>query len=156
MSALQERQQNNTGKKDVVVETESVLTAGPQEPSLPMVGRGRGASLMGEALGALAWWAPCASLREGPKEHVVTAWHPVFPRAAGAIAQAEDSPWPGCAPSRRPLADICRAHRVILPPSSPPNLCTLGWAALIFKVDKNHKPYLGRIRGAAGFLVDGV
>lgn len=29
-------------------------------------------------------------------------------------------------------------------------------AALIFKVDKNHKPYLGRIRGAAGFLVDGV
>lgn len=24
-------------------------------------------------------------------------------------------------------------------------------AALIFKVDKNHKPYLGRIRGAAGF-----
>lgn len=114
------------GKKDVVVETESVLTAGPQEPSLPTAGRGRGASLMGEAPGASAWWAPCVFLREGPKEQVATAWCPVFPRAAGAIAQAEDSPWLGCAPSCRPWADICRAWRVILPPSSPPNLCTLG------------------------------
>lgn len=126
MSALQERQQNNGGKKDVVMETESVLTAGPQEPSLPTAGRGRGASLMGEAPGALAWWAPRASLREGPKQHAATAWRPMFPQAAGATAQAEDSPWPGRAPSHRPWADICRAWRVILPPSSPPNLCTLG------------------------------